>query len=102
MSRHGGNVSYLGICYGRIEKNRQHCEQGEGQNLGDNSGGDFYDNQNLWNGSAKTISQVMHRQVPNPLASGTSRLGTLITNNNALTEAGGDWGAIMIVYLLAA
>ena len=29
-------------------------------------GGDFYDNQNLWSGSAKTISQVMHRQVPQP------------------------------------
>ena len=55
-------------------------------------GGYFYDNQNLWNGSAKTIGQVMHRQVPNPLTSGTSGLGTLIiliTNNNALIEAGG-------------
>ena len=40
----------------------------------------------------------------NPLTSGTSGLGTLIliTNNNALIEAGGAWGAIMIVYLLAA
>ena len=29
-------------------------------------GGDFYDNQNLWSGSAETIGQVMHRQVPQP------------------------------------
>ena len=29
-------------------------------------GGDFYDDQNLWNGSAKTISQVKNRQVPQP------------------------------------
>ena len=39
---------------------------------------------------------------PNPLTSGTSGFGTLITNNNSLTEAGGAWGAKMIVYLLAA
>ena len=41
-------------------------------------GGDFYDNQNLWNGSSETISQVMNRQVPQPTCSRSKLVGELV------------------------
>ena len=51
-------------------------------------GGDFYDNQNLWNGSTRTISQVMNRQVPHPTCFWSKWVGDpdlVITMVNVLT-----------------
>ena len=41
----------------------QHCEQGEGQNLGDNSGGEIFMTIRTCGINLLTISQVMTRQV---------------------------------------